>query len=213
MEFRQKIMYNKNIKKVEGEHMYNIIANKLANILVSYAGDSIDSKCKNIEVVTYGIELLMSSIVNLIFVMIIGGYFFGTFATFVFVLFFCPIRQFSGGYHAKSYITCTVGFLVLFLLFGNIMMFIENTIVCFGLWLIFGRVILSVSPIDTENKRLDQKLKCICKKKIGLLLCIELVSLIVFMILDRIIFLQMAVTALGIESILLLLGKIVNQKE
>ena len=92
-------------------------------------------------------------------------------------------------------------------------MFIENTIVCFGLWLIFGRVILSVSPIDTENKRLDQKLKCICKKKIGLLLCIELVSLIVFMILDRIIFLQMAVTALGIESILLLLGKIVNQKE
>lgn len=74
-------------------------------------------------------------------------------------------------------------------------------------------VILSVSPIDTENKRLDQKLKRICKKKIGFLLCIELVSLIVFMILDRIIFLQMAVTALGIESILLLLGRIVNQKE
>lgn len=55
--------------------MYNRIANKLANILVSFAGDSIDSRCKNIEVITYGIELLLSSVVNLILVMIIGGLF------------------------------------------------------------------------------------------------------------------------------------------
>lgn len=212
MEFRQKIMYNKNIKKVEGESMYNIIANKLANILVSFAGDSIDSKYKNIEVVTYGLELLISSIVNLIFVMIMGEYFFGIFATFIFVLFFCPIRQFSGGFHAKSYMTCTVGFLFLFLLVGNVMMFIENAIVDFVLWLIFGGIILSVSPIDTENKRLEQKMKRICKKKIGLLLCMELISLVVFMVLGKILFLQMAVTALGLESILLLLGKIVNEK-
>lgn len=152
--------------------MYNRIANKLANILVSFAGDSIDSRCKNIEVITYGIELLLSSVVNLILVMIIGGLFFGAFATFVFVLFFCPIRQFSGGFHAKSYIICTVGFLGLFLLLGNVMMFIENIIVDFGLWFFWGEVILSISPIETENKRLNQRLKRICKKKIGLLLCL-----------------------------------------
>lgn len=52
------------------------------------------------------------------------------------------------------------------------MMFIENIIVDFGLWLFWGEVILSISPIETENKRLNQRLKRICKKKIGLLLCL-----------------------------------------
>lgn len=172
-----------------------------------------DCKYKNIDVATYGIELLISSAVNLIFVMLVGGHFFGTFATFVFVLSFCPIRQFAGGFHARSHMKCTVGFLILFLLFGKGMTLIGNRIVNFGLWIMFGGIILCVSPIDTENKRLDQKLKRICKKKIAMFLCIELVGVIVFMMTKKNDFLQMAVTALGIENILLIFGKIANQKE
>lgn len=162
------MLYNENIKKMkkEGKNMYNRIANQLAKILVSFVDNDMDCKYKNIDVATYGIELLISSAVNLIFVMLVVGHFFGTFATFVFVLSFCPIRQFAGGFHVRSHMKCTVGFLILFLLFGKGMTLIGNRIVNFGLWIMFGGIILCVSPIDTENKRLDQKLKRICKKRL-----------------------------------------------
>ena len=91
--------------------MYNKHATKVANLLTSLAGsNSMENKDTDIQVIIYGIELLLSSFVNLILVMIVGGYFFGILPTLVFILFFCPIRQFSGGFHAKSYMTCTIGF-------------------------------------------------------------------------------------------------------
>ena len=194
--------------------MYNKHATKVANLLTSLAGsNSMENKDTDIQVIIYGIELLLSSFVNLILVMIVGGYFFGILPTLVFILFFCPIRQFSGGFHAKSYMTCTIGFLVLYFVLGNGMSFVRNEWICFGTWIVLGGLVFVISPIDTENKRLDKQLKSECKKKIGLILCIELVVMIVFFGLGKLHFLQMAVTALCAECILLVLGWFVNQKE
>lgn len=192
--------------------MYNQIADKLARILISNAGDCVDERYKNPEIVIYGIEMMLSSLVNLIVVMGIGGYFFGILSTVVFVLFFCPIRQFAGGFHAKTHMTCIVEFLILFLIIGKCTKFIRNMTIGLGIWCILGGIISLLSPIDVENKRLSQKHKRICKHKIFLLLFIESMCMIGFVILHKLDFIQMAVAALGLESILLTAGKIINQR-
>lgn len=69
-----------------------------------------------------------------------------------------------------------------------------------------------ISPVDTENKRLDKQLRDNCKKKIWIILGVEVVCVSAFFVFSRVEFLQAAVMALIIESILLGVGKLVNKK-
>lgn len=194
--------------------MYHKFADKLANILVLLAekGDVVNSST-DIHVISYGIELLLSSVVNLMLVLMIGFYFWGILNTIIFILFFCPIRQFSGGFHADSYAGCTIGFLILFLVMGSVIKLIEYEWIDFlGCLLLIG-FILIISPIDTENKRLDRGLREKCKKRIRLILGIELIAIVILFLSGQMEFLQMAVTALSVESFLLGLGQIVDRRK
>lgn len=193
--------------------MYHKLADKLANILILLAEKEVaNNKSKDVEVISYGIELLLSSVVNLILVLMIGTYFFGILKTIAFILVFCPLRQFSGGFHANSYLGCSIGFLVLFLGIGSVIQFIEYGWICFLICIVLICFILFISPIDTENKRLDHGLREKCKKRIRLILGIELITVVILFSLGQTEFLQIAVAALSVESFLLGLGQIVNRR-
>lgn len=193
--------------------MYHKIADKLANILILLAEkEVVNNKSKDVEVISYGIELLLSSVINLILVLMIGTYFFGILKTIAFILFFCPLRQFSGGFHAKSYLGCSIGFLILFLGIGSAVQFIGYGWICFLICILLICFIFLISPIDTENKRLDHGLREKCKKRIHLILGIELITVAIFFSLGQTEFLQIVVAALSVESFLLGVGQIVNRR-
>lgn len=193
--------------------MYSGLANKIAKFLILLTeNENSNNMNKDVEVISYGVELLLSSIVNLILVLMIGSYLFGVQETIIFTLLFCPIRQFSGGFHANSYLGCTIGFLVLFMTIGNLINIVNN------IWYYFLECIICIgfigiiSPIDTENKRLNKQLRDKCRKKIMIILGIEFFGIVVFFVLLKNKFLHAATMALVIESVLLGLGKIKNKK-
>ncbi len=194
--------------------MYKKIADKLAGILISMESKREDGDIsRNIQVISYGIELILSSVINLILVLVMGNYFLGIWKTIVFILFFCPIRQFSGGFHANSYVGCTVGFLILVLAAGYLVSIMEAIWYYLTICIICVIIISIMAPIDTRNKRLGEERRRNCKRVIRYLLCAEVITIIIFYLINNVGFLQAATMALGIEVVLLLLGKIINKQE
>ena len=182
--------------------MYSRCANKIAAFLIMIT-EKENCKNKDLEVISYGVELLLSSTVNLIIVLTIGSFLFGVRETVAFTLLFCPIRQYSGGFHARSYLECTMGFLVLFVVIGDLICFVDNNwcylvgcIVCIVLiWII--------SPVDTKNKRLGEQLRDKCRRKIKIILGVEFVCIVVLFILTHNEYLRAATMALAMNSVLL----------
>jgi len=72
-------------------------------------------KEENKEIIVYGIDALLSTLINV--VIVIGlGLLLGLFLpTVIFLVSFAVLRVFAGGYHAKTRIGCTAYFLIMYL--------------------------------------------------------------------------------------------------
>ena len=80
----------------ERSDMYHYIAKVLGEMLCK---DN-DEKC---TLITYGLEIMISSVVTLLILSFIGAYFHCIRETILFMILYCPLRQYAGGYHASSY--------------------------------------------------------------------------------------------------------------
>lgn len=68
------------------------------------------------EYYRYGVEITISSILNVILILLIGVIFKSITESLVFLILFVPLRQFTGGYHADTYLMCNTLFCGLYLL-------------------------------------------------------------------------------------------------
>lgn len=192
--------------------MYSRLANKFACFLIlHFQSDNENDLCKNVQVISYGIEIILSSIMNLLLVFVLGSCLWGWIETLVFILLFCPIRQFSGGYHAKTHLLCTIGFLTLFFLVGKFVYTFADFKGCIFMCIICIFIIGIVSPVDTRNKRMSECAKKNCRKKVIIILSIEIIIILSFGMVLRLRFIQAATVALLVECFLLGLGKCVNK--
>jgi accessory gene regulator B len=67
------------------------------------------------EIYIYGLDALISTVINLAIITALG-LILGLFAeTAVFMLAFAILRVYAGGYHAKTHLGCTIGFVVTYL--------------------------------------------------------------------------------------------------
>ncbi|MDR0880557.1 MAG: accessory gene regulator B family protein [Clostridioides sp.] len=109
------------------------------------------------NVYSYGIELLIAFVVNIIAVSIVGIFFGKLIQTFVFLLTYCPLRQYAGGYHAGNYTKCTLTFTTLFI---ATILIINNIDIQTSHLLISGLLIVSflgisyLSPVESRNNPL-----------------------------------------------------------
>ncbi len=85
---------------------YRWVAKKIINLLYK----TIDDK-QYYDVILYGLEITISTLVNMILVVTLGFVLRVPMETLIFCLFFMPLRIFSGGAHAKSHSACIGGFL------------------------------------------------------------------------------------------------------
>jgi accessory gene regulator B len=79
-----------------------------------YAQSGVEYDEDDIEVYSYGLQIFLSSVLEVLAVLIIGlciGRFFETIAFFVS---FISLRSGAGGYHAKTYLRCFFGLLVVY---------------------------------------------------------------------------------------------------
>lgn len=126
-----------------------------------------------LEIYTYGFELLISSIIETL-ILIISGVILNSFLeTIVFIISFSFIRFFAGGYHAKSYLKCAVVTVIVYLLviisyelFKDISFICQMGVIVLVFLLSFVFVCV-FAPIENANKKIENKQKT---KQIALLI-------------------------------------------
>jgi accessory gene regulator B len=86
-----------------------------ADKVTSYLIERETIEDEEFEIYSYGFETLIAFVVNIAVILIIG-YMLNKFTeTLLFLCFYCPIRQFSGGFHAENYRRCLLVFITLYL--------------------------------------------------------------------------------------------------
>lgn len=114
------------------------------------------------DVYQYGFETLIASTLYFITVLCLGNIFDKFIHTLLFMLCYCPIRQFSGGYHADSYRECFMTFISLYLInVCTLNIFIHKipNIVVILIVLLCAIGIAKLSPQEHRNNPLSAKEK------------------------------------------------------
>lgn len=116
-----------------------------------------------LDVYTYGFELIISSLMEFLILMIFGSLLGKLVEVIVFVITFSMVRLFTGGYHAKTYLRCGAITVITFLsvLISTELLLMCTSIiilfVCFMTFLFSFYIISKYAPLNNENKELYNK--------------------------------------------------------
>lgn len=114
----------------------------------------------DIEIYKYGFETLCSPLLGFI----IGIIFQMFLLSIMYYIMFVTIRQFTGGYHAKSYFKCNLTFSVITMLvfsFTKIAVYTKMYMMLYHIlfWVLSFMIVWHYIPVENENKPLDQEQK------------------------------------------------------
>lgn len=109
------------------------------------------------KIYAYGLELLLSGIVNVLCVLLLSNVLFHISSGLFFLLAFIPLRSTAGGYHANSHWGCNLVFLTTFV-FTQVIADIFNGQYTATVYLIVATIsfvtLLLLSPCEAGNKAL-----------------------------------------------------------
>ena len=133
--------------------MLEITAKKIAEYLVKCG--EISNNDYEVEYYRYGIEVALSSLLNLAIIIIIGIISMHIIESLIFLIVFIFVRQVTGGYHADTYFKCNLYLCLSFVLllisydfFSN-----NNNIYLVTAINIVSLLIISIfSPVENKNK-------------------------------------------------------------
>lgn len=142
--------------------MISSITKKILGFLTKQEVVTVNNK-DEMEFIEYGIEITISSILNIVLVLIIGLLLQGFYESLIFLICFIPLRMYIGGYHAETYFNCNFIFslafacmLLLYFFTGQYMSIIPAIIInIFSILIVavFGPVENKHKPITDEKKR------------------------------------------------------------
>lgn len=134
--------------------MIHSLAEKMTDILLQH--QVIEGE--DCEIYTYGLELIVSNVINLISLLVLT-ILLGTYIeSIVFLVFLIPIRLYAGGYHAKTYFRCNLVFVMIYLLvIGMIQITPTGIMVEIGVLVmcLSGGIIYKFSPVESEYNPLS----------------------------------------------------------
>lgn len=133
--------------------MLEITAKKIAEYLVKRG--EISNNDYEVEYYRYGIEVALSSLLNLAIIIIIGIISMHIIESLIFLIVFIFVRQVTGGYHADTYFKCNLYLCLSFVLllisydfFSN-----NNNVYLVTAINIVSLLIISIfSPVENKNK-------------------------------------------------------------
>lgn len=160
------------------------------------------------QIVYYGLELLLSTWVTTIILFVLGIVFDCFFETICFILFYCTLRQYAGGYHSDTYLKCN-----LFMSSCYLVILIIDRIITFQYsWLLAGIfaifVIFYFAPVMNQNKRLSEGEVRYYKKSTYLIASIEVIVATFLLIIHQNRLLKFAIFAFCLVALFLILGYI-----
>lgn len=120
------------------------------------------------EVYAYGTELLYSGVLNILLAIIISLITDTVYPTFLFMLSFIIIRQYIGGYHAKTHIGCMSILGTVLIVFSQLVRFIPSeseAVVSVVLTAISVILTMVFAPVEHPNKPLSENEKNNLRKR------------------------------------------------
>lgn len=141
---------------------------------------------KDMEIYQYGFEIIFSTIIGLAIIIFIGIVLHMFWQSILYYLIFATIRQYTGGYHANSYLKCNLFFFVVsfFTLGMTKLCYTSDLYTITPHVLILIITILSIyklAPIENQNKPMtDNELKRNHKFAMAMTSALVLISCILF---------------------------------
>lgn len=160
-----------------------------------------------LEIYTYGLELIISSVVETFVLIVLGVFLNSILETIVFILSFSFLRFFTGGYHAQSYLKCAFVTVIVYLvvifiyeLFKEIFFSSQIGVIVFVF--LFSFVFICIfAPIENANKKIENKRKT---KQLALyILVLEFVLIVLGLLANFSFLLVVLPTALSVDVLML----------
>lgn len=145
----------------------------------------------DIELYQYGINRFLNTTLVYVTTFALGIIFDQFFQSIIFLISFIKLRSYSGGFHANSSIKCY--FLTIITVISSLLVnrFVSlDRFIWFGLLIVFGIIILQLSPIGTSNKPLDDIERIIYKRKTIIVWCFECLVAVFFLLVNNQIFIS-----------------------
>lgn len=121
---------------------------------------------KDMEVYQYGAEITISSLLNIILVMLVSIATNDIISGIIFLNIFIILRQFSGGYHATTYFRCNIVFLITYI---TVLLMSKYIIVSFWINCTFSLLgiiaMVLFAPVPNIHKLLEEDECKIHKRK------------------------------------------------
>lgn len=159
--------------------------NILTNIADTLYNQGIIRK-EDIDKCRYGLDIFMSSVLEIVSILIISAIVGNFLSTILFFAAFIPLRIYSGGYHADTKIKCYIVSLCTYIIFSTIMYVLGKNAyaVVNGLTGIFSLLlVLLVAPIIHKNKSVNEVERkyyrqcsvCICSAETIIILLLTMI--------------------------------------
>ncbi len=163
--------------------MISYLSNKIALIL----HNNDEEQLIDIEVYRYGLELLISTLINLLIMMTIAGYLRCLKEMALYFAFFSSLRVFAGGYHASTHIKCILIYTsTALMIIWMITIASSNGYSIFIVALAYTTatvLILKYAPVDTANKPLSAKECQLFRQRSKQVLTVQSIVLLILLLL------------------------------
>ena len=132
-------------------------------------------KAEDAEIYIYGINQILMYSINISSALIIGLIFGKFFEAAVFIVAYCSLRSFAGGYHAKTPLRCYVfSVIMLIIVLVGIKYLYLTEWMYYVVLLAAALVVIVLSPVEDKNKPLDEIKHRVYKKRTILIVATEL---------------------------------------
>lgn len=167
------------------------------------------------ELYHYGLFIVMTDVFLLVVSILMGLVLKTLLSSIVFLVVFMLSRRYAGGMHVKTE-ACCLTLTLSFLLLSNIAIKLsldnESALLCLILQSICTVILVTVSPVTTPQKELEESEKIMFKKLICIISVLLLISSFV-LIYFHIYKIAFAITyAIVLEALLAVLGRLFNHR-
>ncbi len=168
-------------------------------------------KAEDAEIYIYGINQILMYSINISSALIIGLIFGKFFEAAVFIVAYCSLRSFAGGYHAKTPLRCYVfSVIMLIIVLVGIKYLYLTEWMYYVVLLAAALVVIVLSPVEDKNKPLDEIEHRVYKKRTILIVATELLIGIVLKLMGLDNLFVAVVYSFVMLSFMLVAGKVKN---
>lgn len=160
--------------------MYSNVITSVVNFICDHTESDDESR----EIYSYGLEIILISILNTIITLALAALTNRFFETIIFMLAFYPLQSFGGGYHAQTHFRCLSIFLIGWLIAMLAIPYIQRfDLLILSLAVPGAIIIFLLAPIEHINfpmsKAKKQKMKVLVR-------CITLFIIVMIIIFDTV---------------------------